>query len=67
MKRGGKRWATEQGSKLKLSTGGRQQVVAANDQIDLVSKIVHNNCELVGPLSVPIAHQQITTLLLRTL
>src|SRR3954454_24998027 len=54
--------AAEQARQRDLPTRGGQQVHSAYDEIDAVLHVIHRDCELIRPLSVSIARQQISAL-----
>ena len=55
--------AAEQPRELDLAARGRQQIVAANDERDALHEIVHRRRELIRPVAVAVAHEQIAALL----
>ena len=59
------RWRTiaaEQSAEMNLPAGGRQQVLAPDDDVDALLHVVHHDGELVGPLAEAVAHEKVTTL-----
>ena len=50
-----------------LAARRRQQVLAANNNVDAVPDVIDGHGELVGPLPKPVTQQQIATLALRPL
>ena len=50
-----------------LASGRRKQVLSANDKVDLLVHIVDCHRELVGPVTVAIAQQDVAALLRRRL
>lgn len=59
--------AAEKARELDLTSGRGEEVLAADDDVDLLLEIVRRHRELVGPATVAIARQQIAALLGRNL
>jgi len=59
--------AAEQPCELQLAPGGREQVVAANDVRHALDVVVDRHGELIRPVAVAIADQEIAALLGRAL
>ena len=59
--------AADKTRELQLPAGGREQIVATDHERDALHQVVHRRGELVGPLAVAIAHEQIAALLRRPL
>ena len=59
------RWllATKQCGELQLTTRTVQQVLPANHDVDVVCHVIDGDRELIGPLPVSIAHEQVAALL----
>ena len=64
---GGWAGAAEQAGQLDLAAGGLQQVHAPNHQRDALFHVVDGCGELVGPVAVPIADEQVAALFGRDL
>src|SRR5437899_864439 len=62
-----RRTAAEQTRQLKLAAGGPEEIVAANDERHTLDVIVHRRRELIRPVAVAIACQQVAALLERPL
>ncbi len=45
--------------KGKLAPSGVEEIRPPDDQVDLLPKVVHGHSELVGPVAVAVAEQQI--------
>ena len=58
-----RRRTSEQAAQPKLPSGGAQQVLAADDEIDAMAEIVHHDGQLVGPVAQAVPHQQVAALL----
>src|SRR5262245_56555011 len=59
--------ASEQTRELKLAAGRVEQVVAADDQRDVLHEVVDSRGELIRPVAVTIADDQVAALLGRAL
>src|SRR3954469_8588136 len=59
--------AAEQARELHLAAGRRQQIVAADHQGDALHQVVDSRSELVAPVAVAIADQQVAALFGRSL
>ena len=59
--------AAQPRGQLQLPPCARQQVFAANNDVDVVRHVVHHDGKLVGPLRMAVAHEQVAALLLRPL
>src|SRR5688572_11724479 len=55
--------AAEKPRELNLAAGGRQEVVAANHQRHALDSVVHGDRELIGPVAIAVADEQIAALL----
>src|SRR5688500_6062905 len=67
MKKPGRRRPSAKSGEADLAAGRREQTRAANHEADLLLPVVHGDRELVRPVAVPIANQQIGALLRRFL
>ena len=54
--------AAEQPRETDLTAGRRQQVLAADHQVDALAVVVDGGGELVGPVAEPIADQHVAAL-----
>ena len=59
--------AAEKTRELDLPAGRRQQIHAANDQVDALAPVVHGDRELIRPVAEPVANQHVAALLRRRL
>src|SRR4051812_23183280 len=67
MEEGRWRLPAEQAGEANLSAGRRQQVLAADHDVNPLPEVVDTHGELVGPVTEPIADQHVTALLRRVL
>ena len=56
--------ASEQSSEGNLPPGRWQEILAADDEVDLLSEVIDNDAELIRPVAVAIADQHVAALLL---
>jgi hypothetical protein len=54
--------APEKARELDLTSGRGEEVLATDDEVDLLLEVVHRDRELVGPAPVAIARQQVAAL-----
>src|SRR5258708_29669062 len=59
--------APEEAREADLAARGRQQILAADHEVDALAVVVDGGGELVGPVAEPIANQDVTALLGRIL
>ena len=59
--------ATEQSCEVDLPSGALEQVLAPDHDIDTVRHVIHHHRELVRPVAVAVAEQQVSALLRRLL
>ena len=57
----------EQPAELELAAGRGEEVLAPDDQVDPLVEVVHHHRELVGPVAVAVAQEQVAALLGRDL
>ena len=62
MHEGGGNGTAEQPRELNLAAGRRQQIHAADDDIDVLTPVIDRDRELIGPVAEPIANQQVAAL-----
>src|SRR5215831_19393618 len=67
MQESGRLGASEQPRQLHLAPRGLEQIVAADDERDILDEIVHGCGELVRPVAFAIADEQIAALFVRAL
>jgi hypothetical protein len=63
VKESGRGGAAKQARQHDLPAGGREQVFAAHDQIDVVAEVIDRHAELVRPVAGRVPQQQIARLL----
>ena len=63
------RWlgAAEQACEANLTSGRRQKIFTSDDEIDLLFPVVHGHAQLIRPVAMSIADQEVATLLGRIL
>lgn len=62
MKKARRAGPAEQARELNLAAGGSEEVLAPHDQVDALVEVVDHHRELVGPVAVAIADQEIASL-----
>ena len=67
MEEGRRLGAAEQAREADLTSGRRQKIFTAHDKIDLLFKVVHGHAQLIRPVPMTIADQEVATLLGRIL
>ncbi len=59
--------AAEQACEANLTSGRRQKIFTSDDEIDLLFPVVHGHAQLIRPVAMSIADQEVATLLGRIL
>ena len=54
--------ASEHSRQSDLSSSRREEVLAANDEVDTLAEVVHGDGELIRPEAIAIAEQHVTAL-----
>ena len=67
MEDGGRRRAPEQAGEPELAAGGGEEILAADHEVDPLFPIVDGDGELIGPLAMAVAHEEIAALCHRVL
>ncbi|MEY3702346.1 MAG: hypothetical protein RI891_1638, partial [Gemmatimonadota bacterium] len=67
MEEGRRRRAPEESRETELASGGGEEILAADHEIDALFPVIDGDGELVGPLTEPVADEEIAALRHRVL
>ena len=62
MEEGGRCHAPEELREAQLSTGGGEEILPPDHEVDPLFPVVDGDRELIGPLTEPVAHEEIAAL-----